>query len=99
MIIRIVKMIIEESKCENFADFTDSIANTIQGFEGCRHLKILQEINKRNVFFSYSIWETEEYLNKYRGSEFFKATWSKAKEMFYAPPEAWSFDAPLGTVV
>ena len=94
MIIRMVKMTIEDSRCEDFKDFTDSIADTIRGFEGCTHLKILQEINRHNIYFSYSIWETEEDLNNYRNSEFFKKTWSKAKELFCAPPEAWSFDIP-----
>lgn len=89
-----VKMTIEESRSKNFKKFTDSIADSIKEFEGCMHLKILQEIHKDNIFFSYSIWKTEKNLNAYRSSEFFKATWSKAKTFFCMPAEAWSFNAP-----
>ncbi len=90
MIIRIVKMIFREDSSEIFKEFTTSIQDTIKSFEGCIHLDIFRDIHLLNIFFSYSHWESEDYLNNYRNSEFFKTTWAKTKLWFEAKPDAWS---------
>ena len=90
MIIRIVKMTFREDSSETFKEFTTSIKDTIKSFEGCLHLDIYRDIQNPNIFFSYSHWESENHLNRYRDSEFFKTTWAKTKLWFGAKPEAWS---------
>jgi quinol monooxygenase YgiN len=90
MIIRIVKMTFIESCIDDFRKSVKSIAPTIRSFNGCHHLEILQDIHHKNIFFSYSHWESEADLNHYRSSDFFKETWSKVTEWFMHRPQAWS---------
>ncbi len=64
----------------------------IRGFEGCLHLELWRESAKPEVFFTYSHWESEAALDRYRYSEFFKDTWTRTKALFSAPPQAWSLN-------
>jgi len=96
MIIRIVKMTFREDSSETFKDFTNTIKNKIQNFEGCLHLDIFRDIKNPNIFFTYSHWDTEEHLNKYRYSDFFKSTWAKTKQWFDDKPCAWSVENVSG---
>jgi quinol monooxygenase YgiN len=90
MIIRIVKMTFIESRIDDVKIFVTSIGPTIRSFKGCHHLEILQDIHQKNIFFSYSHWESESDLDSYRSSNFFKETWSKVSEWFKRSPQAWS---------
>ncbi len=90
MIVRMVKMTVQEDKIEAYKAYTAILKPRIRAFEGCQHLDLLQDINQRNIFFSYSLWDTEEHLNTYRKSEFFQDLWGKVKPMFKAKTEAWS---------
>ena len=67
----------------------------IRSFDGCSHLELWQQAGTSNVFFTYSWWESEDHLNKYRFSELFKDTWAKTKALFAAKPEAWSVEQRL----
>lgn len=62
----------------------------IAGFEGCSHLELWNDKENPNVFFTYSHWKDESYLEKYRNSELFSAVWSENKNYFSAKPEAWT---------
>lgn len=90
MIIRIVQMNFEPANVESFLALFEKRKAQIRGFEGCRHLELWQDANDKNIFFTYSHWESEHYLNQYRFSEFFKDTWGKTKALFANKPQAWS---------
>jgi quinol monooxygenase YgiN len=90
MIIRIVKMTFEETQSDNFKTFVSEVRPKIRSFKGCLYLDILQDMHHRNIFFSYSHWESEADLENYRRSDFFKGTWSKASQWFKDRPQAWS---------
>jgi heme-degrading monooxygenase HmoA len=45
------------------------------------------------VYFTISQWESEEALNNYRHSEFFKQTWVKTKALFQERAEAYSLSS------
>ncbi|MCP4146656.1 MAG: antibiotic biosynthesis monooxygenase [bacterium] len=92
MIVRIVKMTFRDDTREQFHEYTKTIAETIHGFDGCEHLDILQCIHDKNIFFSYSHWQSEHHLNQYRYSDFFKKTWSTVRLWFGDKPEAWSVE-------
>ena len=90
MIVRIVKMTFMEARSDDFKAFVTAVRPKIRNFKGCLHLEILQDLRHRNIFFSYSHWETEADLENYRQSDFFKETWSKATQWFKEKPRAWS---------
>ena len=90
MIIRIVKMTFSPEKVDDFLKVFEASKSKIRNFEDCTHLDLLQDINDPSIFFTYSIWQSEEHLNKYRDSELFSTTWAKTKILFAAKPEAWT---------
>ena len=92
MLVRIVKLSIEEKYIEEFKSNFNNQKKLIRNFSGCQFLELYQEKNSQNIFFTYSYWNNEEDLNSYRNSELFKGIWSKTKPMFNAKPEAWSVD-------
>jgi quinol monooxygenase YgiN len=93
MIIRFVKLSFSDEHLEKFKTFEKSIANEIRLFNGCSYLEILQDVNNPQIFFTHSHWKTEQDLNDYRNSEFFKNTWNTTKQWFNGKPEAWSLNA------
>lgn len=92
MIKRIVKMSFQPDKVEDFKDIFKTNWKLIAGFKGCTHVELLQDKFQSNVFFTYSIWEHEDFLNAYRDSELFESVWSKTKVLFNEKPQAWSVD-------
>jgi heme oxygenase (mycobilin-producing) len=94
MIVRIVKMEFEPEKVNTFLDLFNATRNKIAHFDGCSQVDLLPCVDKPNLFFTYSIWESEEHLEKYRNSELFKQTWAQTKVLFCSKPEAWSLLQP-----
>ncbi|MBS1772986.1 MAG: antibiotic biosynthesis monooxygenase [Bacteroidetes bacterium] len=90
MIVRIVKMTFDSTQINNFLALFEERKQLIRHFEGCKHLELWQDAHQANVFFTYSIWDSEQHLNHYRFSELFKDTWSKTKILFADKAEAWS---------
>lgn len=90
MLIRIVKMTFKEESVETFLAFFNERKERIRHFPGCRHLELWQDKHHPNVYFTYSTWKSEEALDHYRYSEFFKETWSVTKTFFAARAEAYS---------
>src|SRR5689334_14896845 len=78
MITRIVKLTLEPDKIESFMNIFAEVKDTIADFDGCHHVELLQEIHSPHIFFTYSIWEDEHFLNHYRFSDFFKQTWERS---------------------
>lgn len=92
MIVRIVKMTFEPAKTKAFQELFEQNREKIRGFEGCNFLELYRDKNLNNIFFTYSYWENEEALEKYRTSPLFKEVWSNTKKLFSDKPEAWSVD-------
>lgn len=90
MIKRIVKMSFQPEKVDDFKEIFRTNWKLIAGFEGCRHVELLRDQIQSNVFFTYSIWENEDYLNQYRNSELFSKVWSGTKVLFNDKPQAWT---------
>jgi heme-degrading monooxygenase HmoA len=90
MIIRIVKMTFMPEKVNEFLEVFNSSKHLIRNFEGCSHLELLNDITSNHIFFTYSYWENEETLNRYRNSDLFASVWSRTKILFAAKTEAWS---------
>lgn len=90
MIVRIVKMIFESEHSEEFLNYSLSIHDKIVAQAGCLHMEILRDVANPNIFFTYSHWESEEFLNLYRESDFFTEVWSSTKKWFADKPQAWT---------
>ncbi len=90
MIIRIVQMTFEPAKVQDFLALFEERKALIRGFEGCNHLELWQGEGAEHIFFTYSIWDSQQHLDKYRFSELFKDTWAKTKALFADKPQAWS---------
>jgi quinol monooxygenase YgiN len=95
MIVRIVQMTFRESEVENFQALFRDRKELIRHFEGCTHLELWQDAQKPNIFFTYSYWENEEFLDRYRFSELFKETWALTKALFAEKPNAWSVNRKI----
>lgn len=92
MLVRIVKLSFEPSKIEEFLANFETNKEKIRSFDGCNFLELYRDQNNTNIFFTYSYWNSEADLNKYRHSELFKEVWANTKPLFNAKPEAWSVD-------
>ncbi len=95
MINRVVNMSFHEENVEEFLSIFNSSKERIRAVEGCLHLELWKDIDNPNKFSTYSKWQNTESLNKYRSSEFFKATWAKTKVLFDAKPIATSFSQQI----
>lgn len=94
MIVRIVKMHFREEEVERFQQVFENSKEQIRNFPGVKHLELLQGSKDKNIFFTYSHWESEEHLESYRKSTLFKTTWAKTKPLFKEAAEAWSTHQP-----
>ncbi len=75
---------------EDFKALFNSKKELIAAMEGCSHVELLQDVDNRAIFFTYSLWDDATYLEAYRNSELFKDVWARTKVLFDAKPEAWS---------
>lgn len=92
MITRFVKLNIKENNICEFKKFVEGEKDDIIAFKGCHALEIYNDIKNRNLFFTKSIWDNQNALDKYRESDFFRANWSLLKTWFADKPEAWSLE-------
>lgn len=90
--IRIVKMTFQPDRADEFIGMFNEMKAGIAAFEGCEKVELYRDKKLPNVFFTYSIWEDENYLNAYRTSEFFQNNWTRTKQFFADKPEAWSVE-------
>ncbi len=93
MITRMVKMTFKADKTNDFDKIFDNSKEKIRSFEGCLYLELLKSKKDPNVYFTYSKWESEEKLDKYRASDLFILTWSNVKKLFKENPEAYSLNS------
>ena len=90
MLVRIVHMTFRPDEVEAFLENFEANKNSIRNFSGCSHLELWQDHDSKNIFTTYSPWESEEALNQYRDSELFKSVWSFTKALFSEKPIAFS---------
>jgi (4S)-4-hydroxy-5-phosphonooxypentane-2,3-dione isomerase len=92
MIVRIVKMTFDPAKVSEFLTVFNESKTFIRNRKGCTHLELLNDIHAKNIFFTYSYWDSETDLNNYRNSNLFENVWAKTKPLFIAKAEAWSVE-------
>ena len=89
MIIRIVKLSFHVEHISAFKTIFEESKQKILTQKGCLRLEMLQDVNEKNIFFTYSWWDSEKDLNDYRHSKLFKGVWNKTKLLFNDKPKAW----------
>ena len=92
MLTRIVRMHFERENIPSFERIFETSREFIQGFPGCQQVELYRDLRDPDVFFTYSIWDSEEALEAYRESEFFRKVWAKTRELFADRPQAWSLE-------
>ena len=93
MITRIVKMTFKPEHVSVFLTQFERDKKHIRGFEGCLHLELLNDKNNPNIFFTYSKWQDESFLEKYRHSDLFSSVWKQTKILFAEKAEAWTVNS------
>ncbi|MEN9370316.1 MAG: hypothetical protein RI952_1181 [Bacteroidota bacterium] len=92
MITRIVKMNFIASEIENFLRIFEQSKDQIRNMPGCNHLELWNSQTEATVFYTYSIWDSENDLNNYRNSELFQSVWPATKALFASKAEASSLN-------
>lgn len=92
MLTRIVKITFQEDKLTAFFEHFETVKWKVATFPGCHGMKLLKDVNNPSIVMTYSIWDSEEALNKYRDSELFGELWPKIKPWFASKAEAWSVE-------
>ena len=92
MLVRIVKLTFKEEHIPTFEAIFEETKGSIRNFNGCEFLELYQDKNNPTIFFTYSYWLDESYLDAYRNSDFFKNVWQKTKRLFQDKAQAWSVD-------
>jgi quinol monooxygenase YgiN len=94
MIVRLVKMVFQKDKLEDFKNIFQQSQPKIALMDGCLSVQLHQDVNHPQVFFTISEWQSEVHLENYRNSQLFISTWKKVKPMFTSKAEAWSLWNP-----
>jgi quinol monooxygenase YgiN len=92
MLLRVVRMTFQENKVNAFLENFEANKEEIRQFPGCHYLELWRDKNFKNIFMTYSHWDSEEALNQYRDSELFKNVWSYTKTLFSDKPKAFSVE-------
>lgn len=93
MIVRIVHLTFNPGDVTKFLSVFDESADQIRSADGCRHVELLRSAQFDNMFTTYSLWDSEDHLNRYRSSDLFKQVWDQTKVLFAAPPAACSYES------
>lgn len=91
MLVRIVRLTFTPDTVDDFLIQFDDSAPQIRQFPGCRHLELWRDADAPSVCTTYSHWEDEGALNRYRNSDLFKETWAQVTPLFADRPKAHSY--------
>jgi quinol monooxygenase YgiN len=92
MITRIVRMHFRQGERQAFLDIFNASKHLIRQFDGCRYLRLYNEADCPDVFFTFSVWASAAHLDAYRSSKLFQDTWADTKALFADKPQAWSLE-------
>jgi quinol monooxygenase YgiN len=89
-------MTLDPESVAPFLTLFDRVSSKIRTQSGCQSLVLLRDRRFPNIVSTYSVWDDEEKLDRYRSSSLFRETWAETKGYFAAPAEAWSHDILRG---
>jgi quinol monooxygenase YgiN len=83
-------MTFKTDSTDQFLGIFEQYKERIRSAEGCSMLKLLRDAHAPHIFFTYSVWEHELFLEQYRQSATFGEVWPQVKPLFAEPTEAWT---------
>jgi|GEM_PF-2597853 hypothetical protein len=92
MILRVVKMKVNEHKLTAFRMFMDNLYDEKLRMSGCLHFDYFEEKRNSNVFYSYTIWENIKFLKEYKKSDLFKEVVQTLRYLCSEEPQAWTIE-------
>ena len=95
MLIRIVRMHFEPAQVPTFLALFRATEQRIRQQPGCRHLALWQDADHPAIYCTHSHWDDAAALNAYRRSALFGEVWPATKQLFAAPPVAFSVNPVL----
>ena len=91
MIKRIVRLTVKDAASkEAFQEIYRSRNPFKNGVIGCLEVKVMQDVNDDDVFYTVSLWGSNDDLEAYRKSDYFAETWPLVKAQLSKPAEAFS---------
>lgn len=87
---RIVRLEFDPARVAEFTVFFTQNRETIASFPGCVSLDLFRDAEAENVYYTFSLWESEAALEAYRHSDTFRNLWAFAKARFSGKPQAYS---------
>lgn len=92
MILRVVKMKVDERKLEAYRLFMDNLHEEKLRMPGCLHFDFFNEKKNSNIFYSYTIWENVKFLKEYKKSDLFKEVIQTLRSLCSEEPQAWTIE-------
>lgn len=92
MLVRIVKLTFKKENIVSFKQIFEETRAGIMEFKGCQSVELYQDRADPTTFFTYSQWDSEAALERYRASGFFQEVWAKTRSMMSEKAQAWSLD-------
>lgn len=92
MLVRIVKLTFKKENILSFKRIFEETRAGIMEFDGCRSVELYQDRADPTVFFTYSHWDSEAALERYRNSGFFQEVWARTRSLRSRKAQAWSLD-------
>jgi len=91
MIKRIVRLTLKDTASKTaFEDIYDTRNPHKNGVKGCLDVKVMKDVNEENIYYTVSTWESNDDLEAYRHSPYFKETWPMVKANLAKRAEAYS---------
>lgn len=91
MLVRVVQLRIRPEEVALFCRLFEEHRQAIRSNPGCLALELLQEEGNPGSLATLSRWHSEDALDQYRHSSFFRSLWSQVKPLFSAPAQAFSY--------
>jgi heme-degrading monooxygenase HmoA len=92
-ITRIVKLSFHLDNVSAFKTIFEESQNAISSFPGCQGVSLMRDIDDKHIFYTYSLWVSNDALQNYRKSDLFITTWAKTKVLFNDKPLAFSLES------
>jgi len=90
MLNRIVRMVFSEESKPRFIETFYKKKPFIEAFSGCDSVRLMEDESDPLVLYTFSLWDKNESLQKYRNSAMFAETWRHVKPMFTEKAQAFS---------